>query len=208
MRFCEYITVITTTIVLWLKHRMKHISSRDPYLPSRKAANSASLLSAYKSLRSLHLWNDALIFILVFSLARSDSLLLHCFSSSVLLFFFFLSRAMVGRSLALLPLHHFLQFKLEHIWTGKSRDFTCAREGHCPVHTVGGRGAASSMHKSDWHFSDTPLGSDWLCWFRSSGFLQIKIQPLGGARDRIFLHSRLVSHYLIYCQIIWQFYQI
>ena len=36
------------------------------------------------------------------------------------------------------------------------------------------------------HFSDTPLGSDWLCWSRSCGFLQIKLQPLGGATDSGF----------------------
>ena len=53
---------------------MKHISS------------SASLLSSYKSRSSLHLWNDAPIFVLVFSLARSSSFFLHCFASSVFLF--------------------------------------------------------------------------------------------------------------------------
>ena len=49
------IAVTTATIALWLKHRMKHISSRGPYLSSRKAANSASLLRPYKSCSSLHL---------------------------------------------------------------------------------------------------------------------------------------------------------
>ena len=39
------ITVTTATIALWLKHRMKHISNRGPYLSSREADNSASLLS-------------------------------------------------------------------------------------------------------------------------------------------------------------------
>ena len=42
---------------------MKHISSRGPYLSSRKAANSASLSSPYKSRSSLHLRHDALTFI-------------------------------------------------------------------------------------------------------------------------------------------------
>ena len=37
----------------------------------------------------LHLWNDALIFILVFSLAQSSSLFWHCFSPSVFLFLLF-----------------------------------------------------------------------------------------------------------------------
>ena len=30
-------------------------------------------------------------------------------------------------------------------------------EGHCLQH----------RHENDWQFSDTPLGSDWLCWSRS-----------------------------------------
>ena len=49
------ITVTTTILDLWLKHRFKHILSRGPYLSSRKAANSASLLSPYKFHSSLHL---------------------------------------------------------------------------------------------------------------------------------------------------------
>ena len=73
----------TATIALWLKHRMKHISSRGPYLSIRKAANSASLLSPYKFCSSLHLWND------VYSLPWSGSLFLYCFSSSVFLFLVF-----------------------------------------------------------------------------------------------------------------------
>ena len=54
--------------------------------------------------------------------------------------------------------------------------------GALPNSTVQG-GGLPGMHEGDWHFSDTPLGSDWLCWSRSSGFLQIKLQPLGGATD-------------------------
>ena len=62
---------------------MKHISSRGPYLSSRKAANSASLLSPYKSCSSLHLWNDISISIVVLSLAWSNFFLftLHFFIS-------------------------------------------------------------------------------------------------------------------------------
>ena len=53
------ITVSAATSALWIKHEwMKPISS------SRTAANSAWLLSPYKSLSSLHLWNDTQIFIL------------------------------------------------------------------------------------------------------------------------------------------------
>ena len=82
------ITVTATTIALWLKQSETYIK-QGPYLSSRNAANSASLLSPYKSHSSLHLWKDALIFILVFSLARSNSLFLYCLSSSVFLFLLF-----------------------------------------------------------------------------------------------------------------------
>ena len=61
----------------------------SPYLSSRKTANSALLLSLYKSHSSLYFWNDAPIFIPVFSLARSDSLFLNCFSLSAVLFILF-----------------------------------------------------------------------------------------------------------------------
>ena len=59
---CTAVVSITLTAatIAWLKHRMKHISSL--YLSSRKAANSAALLSPYKSCSPLHLWNDAPIF--------------------------------------------------------------------------------------------------------------------------------------------------
>ena len=66
---------------------MKHISSMGPYLSSRKAATSPLLLSPYKSCSSL--WNDPTIFILVFSLAWSNSLLLHYFSFPVFFFLLF-----------------------------------------------------------------------------------------------------------------------
>ena len=56
------------------------------------------------------------------------------------------------------------------------------QEGHCPVRAAWPR-CQQPVHESDWHFSDTPLSSDWLCWSRSGGFLQIKLGPLGGATD-------------------------
>ena len=51
-------------------------------------------------------------------------------------------------------------------------------------------GTADNMHvlENDWQFSDTPFGSDWLCWSGSSGFLQIKLGPPDGAKDSGFLH--------------------
>ena len=55
---------------------------------------------------------------------------------------------MVGHFSALLSLsvlHHCLQFEPEHIWSGKSRHCACAWEGHCPVHTRWGWGAASGI---------------------------------------------------------------
>ena len=126
---------------LLLKHRIKHKSSRGPYLSSRKVAKSASLFSPYKSCSSLHLWNDASIFIykylsiyLVFSPARSTSLFLHCFSSSVFFIFLFVCFWRRHSSALLLSvLHHCLQFglELERIWPGKSRCCAWVREGSC-----------------------------------------------------------------------------
>ena len=57
MTICTIVSITVTgaTVDLWLKQRMKHISSRGPYLSSRKAANSVSLLWPYKSSSSLHL---------------------------------------------------------------------------------------------------------------------------------------------------------
>ena len=82
MHYCQYYCD-SPTIALWLKHRMKHTSSRGPYLSSGKAANSVSLFSLYSSCSSLQLWNDAPIFVLVFSLAW----LILCFYTA-----FFISR--------------------------------------------------------------------------------------------------------------------
>ena len=79
--------------------------------------NSASLLSPYKSCSSLHLWNDAPIFILVFSLARSNSFFLHCFSLSVFLILLFEvgnGGAFYGSVVLLSVLCHWLQFGHEN----------------------------------------------------------------------------------------------
>ena len=111
-------------------------------------------------------------------------------------YLFSLTWAMVGHFSALLLLHHCLQFEFEPIWPGESRD--CAGEGRCPVRTAKG-GCQQCLHQHDWHFSDTPLGSDCLCWFLSGGFLQFKLQPLGGATDSGFHHRWPVSYYMIYC---------
>ena len=43
------IAVTATAIALWLKHRMDHLSSRGPYLSSRKAADSVSPSRPHKS---------------------------------------------------------------------------------------------------------------------------------------------------------------
>ena len=161
------IAVTTATISLWLKNLMKHLSSRGPYLSSRKAANSASLLSPYKSHSSLHLLNDAPLLMLVFSLAWSNYFFLQCFCLSGFLFFL-LTWAMVGHFLALLLLSvlchclHF-EFKLEHVWPGGA--------GTAPAWGMS-TAQYCCQHKNDWHFSDIPLGFDWLCWSRNCGFLQ------------------------------------
>ena len=39
----------------------------------------------------------------------------------------------------------------------------CQGEGHCRVAVREGS-CQQRLHESDWHFSDTPLGSDWLYW--------------------------------------------
>ena len=138
MHYCK--TVTPTTIALWLKHRMKHISSSGPYLSSRKAANSASLLSPSKSC-SHHLWNDAPIFILVFSL--SNSLFLHCCSSSVLWVRVILSVLFllsdVGNSgtffvsVVVVVVCYPPLFWHKSIWPGKSQHCACMGEGQCWV---------------------------------------------------------------------------
>ena len=56
----------------------------------------------------------------------------------------------------------------------------------CVLHE--GRGLQQYMHESDWHYSDTALGSVWLHTARSGGFFQIKLGPLGGATDSGSLH--------------------
>ena len=149
--------------------------------------------SPYKPCRSLHLWNGTLIFILVFSLAQSNSFFLHWFSLAVFLFLI--------STLLLSLLCHCLQFGLEsesrhcaYIGGGGLPCTCCSREGGCQ----------QRMHKNDWHFSDTHLGSDRLCGYGSVGFLQIKLQPQGGATDSGFLHSWPVS----YSTVRWQFLQI
>ena len=112
----------------------------------------------YKSCSSLHLWNDAPIFILVVPLTWSNSLFYTAFLRQPY-YFFSLTCEMVGHFTALLLssfLRHCLQFELEHNWPGKSRHCTCVGESHCPVCAAWGRGAASSVHENDWRFSDTP----------------------------------------------------
>ena len=59
---------------------MKLISSSSPYLSSRMSLQILQLPQ---------LWNEAPIFVLVFSLARFNSFFVHCFSSSAFLFLLF-----------------------------------------------------------------------------------------------------------------------
>ena len=66
------------------------------------------------------------------------------------------------------------------------------RAGTVPVR---GRGAASRVCTRMIDTSQTlPIYSDWLYWPGSFGFLQIKLQSLGGATDSGFLHSWPVSY--------------
>ena len=76
----------------------------------------------------------------------------------------------------------------------------CGRGALPSTHCMREGGCQQRMHEHDRHFSDTPLGSDWLCWFGSGGFLQIKLRPQGGATDSGFfytvdLHLILQSHH-------------
>ena len=126
---------------------------------------------AEKSLKSsLHFWNDALIFIPVFSLAL---FYLHCFSSSLFLFLFD---------------------------KGNDGAFFCSiGEGRCPVHAAWGKGAASSICTRMKLVRHSP----WLWMIVLSQeqrlFLQIKLQPPGGATDSIFFIQ--LTCILFYCQI-------
>ena len=159
---------------------MKHISSRGPYLSSRKAANSASLLSPYKSRSSFHLWNDTLIFALVFSLALSNSFFLHCFSSSVFLILLFDMGS--GRAFFRLCCCCLFSAIVNSLSLNVSDQ---VRAGTAPVL---GRGAASSICM---RIIDSP---DWLCSPGRGGFLQIKLGTVDGATVSGFLHSRPESH--------------
>ena len=80
------------------------------------------------------------------------------------------------------PLRHCLQFELKPEPFLPDESTCCVREGGCQ----------QCMHENDWHFSDTLLGSDWLCWSGSGGFLQIKSQPLDA-----LTHCFKVDLYLI-----------
>ena len=62
------------------------------------------------------------------------------------------------------------------------------------------------MHNNDRHISDIPLGSvhgsALLCSSRSGGFLQIKLELLGGATDSVITggFTQMIC-ILFYCQI-------
>ena len=151
------------------------MSSRSPYLSSRKATNSASLLSPYKSCSSLHLWNDALLFILVFSLARSSYFFLHCFSLSVFLFLLF-DMGNGGAFFQLCCCCRLLSTIVNSLGMNVSDQ---GRAGTAPArYALHEGGCQQLMHENDWHSSDTPLGSHWMYWAGSGGFLQINSQPL------------------------------
>ena len=163
----------------------------------RKAANSVSLLSPYKSCSSLFLWNDSPKIIRVFSLAQSNSLFLLYFSSSVLLFLLidmgigeaFFSSVAVVCSPPLFTVWVWMYLTREEqalclYGRGALPSMCCMREVGCQ----------QCMHENDWHFSDTHLGSDWLYWAGSGGFLQVKLGPLAGPIDSGFLHSWPISY--------------
>ena len=160
---------------------MKHISSRGPYLSSRKAAKSAALLSHCKSRSSLHLRNDSPMFILVFSLARSNSFFLLCFSSSVFSSLWCGQWRGVCPPLLLSGLCHCIQFGLECTWPGKSRH--CVGEGLPAAYA---QAWLSLLRHSPWLWLVELIREQWI--------LRIKLQPLGGPTASGFLHSWPVSY--------------
>ena len=155
---------------------MKHTSSRGPCLSRRKATNSASLLSPKKPAAP----------------SNSDMMLriYPCFLSGLVKFFVFtllffvsllISSLDVGNGGALYTLGMTVS---DQVGEGHCSVCACVREGGCQ----------QCMQESDWHFSDTPHGSDWLYWISNGGFLQIKLEPLGGATDSGLLDSWPVSY--------------
>ena len=127
MAICSIVSITATanTIALWLKH-----IKQGSLLVQQK---SSKLCFDFESGSTIHLWNNAQIFILVFSLVESNSFFLHCFFCQYC-FFFPLTWAMMGYFTSLLLLSvlcHCLQFQLECIWPGKSRHYACTGEGHC-----------------------------------------------------------------------------
>ena len=134
MRYCEYYCNCRHHSLV-VKHRMKHISSRGPYLASRKAANSASLLSPYKSRHSStserKLWHLSKFF-LWFGPILSFHTTFHQSS-----YFFSLTWSAVGHFSALLlfsVLHHWLQFEdeLELIWNRGEQTLRLRKGGALP----------------------------------------------------------------------------
>ena len=109
--------------------------------------------------------------------------------------FFCLTWAMVTQFSTLLTPHHCLQFglDLESIWPDKGRCCACRAEGHWPVLLE--RGGCQKRTQVEWLTLLRHAPWLWLVvLIPSGGFLQIKLQPLGGATDSGFLHSWPVSY--------------
>ena len=123
-----------------------------------------------------------------------------------LLIFFLLTWATVGHFSALsLPLlHHCLQFGLELELFGPHRQAWRLCGGGALLGVLSGGGGLLSACAREW--VTLLRHSPWL-WLvvliQSSGCLQIKLGPLGGATDSVFLYSWTVS----YCTVRswWQF---
>ena len=135
---------------------MKHIKQRS-LLIQQKSGQHCIVLKSYKSCSSLDLSVDTQIFILGVFLARCNSLFLHSFSLSV----FFLPFFNMGNGGA------FFCCCLSAILYSLSLNRHCAcivRGRGTAEYTVRrGRELQQHMDEYDCNFSDTPLGSDWLC---------------------------------------------
>ena len=119
-------------------------------------------------------------FILVFSLAWSNSLFLHCF------FVISLISSLWYRQWW--GIFHCCCLFSAIVYILGLNLSDQVRAG-----TVRGRGTAQYVLREgcqhyawEWHFLDTPLGSDWLCWAGSSGFMQIELGPLVDSIDSGF----------------------
>ena len=144
------ITVTAAIIALWLKHRMKHISSSNPYLSSRKvltnptAPSTSEMTLQYSSLFSL--WFGPILHFYTDFLRQSS-------------YFFSLKWVNAGHFSALLLFHHCLQLSLKI--SDQVRAGTAPAPGRGTAqYTLCQGGGLQAVYAWEWYFSNTSLRSD------------------------------------------------